>query len=112
MEFTKEKVENLARECLSEQNFELKKKQIEVISNILNGKDVLAILPTGYGKSLIYQLLPTLWKMLMLAWSYHKGLAVPAKDSKRPFVGGLSRLVKTGYSTNVLKLFTLDVDSE
>ncbi len=46
----------------------------------------------------------TLWKMLMLAWSYHRGLAVPAKDSKRPFVGGLSRLVKTGYSTNVLKL--------
>ena len=46
----------------------------------------------------------TLWKMLMLAWSYHKGLAVPSKDSKRPFVGGLSRLVKTGYSTNVLKL--------
>ena len=46
----------------------------------------------------------TLWKMLMLAWSYHRGLAIPAKDSKRPFVGGLSRLVKTGYSTNVLKL--------
>jgi len=46
----------------------------------------------------------TLWKMLMLAWSFHKGLAIPAKDSKRPFVGGLSRLVKTGYSTNVLKL--------
>jgi len=46
----------------------------------------------------------TLWKMLMLAWSYHRGLAVPAKNSKRPFVGGLSRLVKTGYSTNVLKL--------
>ena len=46
----------------------------------------------------------TLWKMLMLAWSYHRGLSVPAKDSKRPFVGGLSRLVKTGYSTNVLKL--------
>ena len=46
----------------------------------------------------------TLWKMLMLAWSYHKGLAVPAKDTKRPFVGGLSRLVKTGYSTDVLKL--------
>jgi DNA polymerase elongation subunit (family B) len=46
----------------------------------------------------------TLWKMLMLAWSYHRGLAIPAKNSKRPFVGGLSRLVKTGYSTNVLKL--------
>jgi len=46
----------------------------------------------------------TLWKMLMLAWSYHKGLAIPEKDHKRPFVGGLSRLVKIGYSTNVLKL--------
>jgi len=46
----------------------------------------------------------TLWKMLMLAWSYKKGLAIPKKDIKRPFVGGLSRLIKTGYSTNVLKL--------
>ena len=46
----------------------------------------------------------TLWKMLMVAWSYHKGLAIPEKVHKRPFVGGLSRLVKTGYSTNVLKL--------
>lgn len=46
----------------------------------------------------------TLWKTLMLAWSYHKNLAIPAKQEKRPFVGGLSRLVKTGYSTNVLKL--------
>lgn len=46
----------------------------------------------------------TLWKMLMLAWSYKKGLSIPKKDEKRPFVGGLSRLVKTGYSTDVLKL--------
>jgi len=46
----------------------------------------------------------TLWKTLMLAWSYKYNLAIPAKQSKRPFVGGLSRLVKTGYSTNVLKL--------
>ena len=46
----------------------------------------------------------TLWKMLMLAWSYKHGLAIPKKDEKRPFVGGLSRLLKTGYSTNVLKL--------
>ena len=46
----------------------------------------------------------TLWKTLMLAWSYKNGLAIPSKDEKRPFVGGLSKLVKTGYSTNVLKL--------
>jgi DNA polymerase elongation subunit (family B) len=46
----------------------------------------------------------TLWKMLMLAWSYKHKLAVPAKNEKRGFVGGLSRLIRTGYSKNVLKL--------
>ena len=46
----------------------------------------------------------TLWKMLMLAWSYKHGLAIPAKESKTEFVGGLSRLLKVGYSKNVLKL--------
>ena len=46
----------------------------------------------------------TLWKMLMLAWSYKHNLAIPAKQDKTDFVGGLSRLLKVGYSTNVLKL--------
>ena len=46
----------------------------------------------------------TLWKMLMLAWSYKHGLAIPAKQGKTDFVGGLSRLLKVGYSKDVLKL--------
>lgn len=46
----------------------------------------------------------TLWKMLMLAWSYKHNLAIPEKQSKTDFVGGLSRLLKVGYSKNVLKL--------
>jgi DNA polymerase elongation subunit (family B) len=46
----------------------------------------------------------TLWKMLMLAWSYKNGLAIPAKQDKTDFVGGLSRLLKVGYSKDVLKL--------
>lgn len=46
----------------------------------------------------------TLWKMLMLAWSYKHGIAIPQKQSKTDFVGGLSRLLKVGYSKNVLKL--------
>jgi len=46
----------------------------------------------------------TLWKMLMLAWSYKHELAIPAKQDKTDFVGGLSRLLKVGYSKNVLKL--------
>jgi len=46
----------------------------------------------------------TLWRMLMVAWSYKHGLAIPAKQGKTDFVGGLSRLLKVGYSKNVLKL--------
>jgi hypothetical protein len=40
----------------------------------------------------------------MLAWSYKYGLAIPKKEEKRNFVGGLSRLLKVGYSKDVLKL--------
>lgn len=36
----------------------LKKEQHECIKSIINAKDVLAVLPTGFGKSLIFQLLP------------------------------------------------------
>jgi len=40
----------------------------------------------------------------MLAWSYKHKLAIPKKEEKTDFVGGLSRLLKVGYSRNVLKL--------
>ena len=46
----------------------------------------------------------TLRKMIMLAWSYKHKLAIPKKQEKTDFVGGLSRLLKVGYSRNVLKL--------
>jgi superfamily II DNA helicase RecQ len=36
----------------------LKPKQVICLEKIFLGEDILAILPTGYGKSLIYQLLP------------------------------------------------------
>ena len=40
----------------------------------------------------------------MLAWSYKHNLAIPEKEKKTDFVGGLSRLLMVGYSKNVLKL--------
>ena len=46
----------------------------------------------------------TIWRQIMLAWSYKHNLAIPAKEEKTDFVGGLSRLLKVGYSKNVLKL--------
>ena len=45
----------------------------------------------------------TLWKIIMLAWSYENNLAVPSKVEKRPFTGGLSRLLSVGFSRNIVK---------
>ncbi len=45
----------------------------------------------------------TLWKIIMLAWSYENNLAIPKKDEKRAFTGGLSRLLNVGYSKNIVK---------
>lgn len=45
---------------LRERNIELypRVKQHVVFDYLLNGKDVMAVLPTGFGKSLLFQLLP------------------------------------------------------
>ena len=45
----------------------------------------------------------TLWKLIMLAWSYENNLAIPEKDERRKFVGGLSRLLNVGYAKNIVK---------
>ena len=54
-------------ECVKEmQNipFELKQNQIKCLELLSSGKDVLAVLPTGYGKSIIYAILPKVWDFL------------------------------------------------
>ena len=46
-------------------NITLKPKQEEILKIIaLKQKDVLAVLPTGYGKSLIYQIIPPLMEYM------------------------------------------------
>ena len=44
------------------------------------------------------------WKLIMAAWSYESGLAIPATQTKREFTGGLSRLLEVGFAKNVYKL--------
>lgn len=44
-----------------------------------------------------------LWKTLMLGWSYENDLGIPSYGTKRKFTGGLSRLLKVGYSKNIVK---------
>ena len=40
--------------------FKLKAKQVDTLRALYSGQDVIAVLPTGYGKSIIFQLLPWL----------------------------------------------------
>ena len=43
---------------MQEINLSLKDKQQEAIAAFMSGNDIFVSLPTGYGKSLIYGLLP------------------------------------------------------
>ena len=39
---------------------ELKQQQLDVLRAVFDGKDTIAVLPTGFGKSLRFQMLPFL----------------------------------------------------
>ncbi|CAH3124769.1 unnamed protein product, partial [Porites lobata] len=52
-------------EKLGKPDLELKREQFEAIRAVcVERKDVLAVLPTGFGKSLIYQILPAIFDFL------------------------------------------------
>lgn len=44
------------------------------------------------------------WKSLMMSWSYEHDLAIPTAAQSAMKIGGLSRLLRTGYVDNVIKL--------
>ena len=52
------------RHCKFRDGF-LKVKQYKILDAILFGKDVIGVLPTGYGKSIIFQLLPFIQEYLL-----------------------------------------------
>lgn len=68
-------------------------------SNFLVGK----MLPTTFSRACTMGT-AGIWKLIMLAWSYENDLAIPALGVKKKFVGGLSRLIKTGYVDRIVKL--------
>ena len=44
----------------------LKSKQIKIINELINGEDVVGLLPTGYGKSLCYLIPPLITKKCII----------------------------------------------
>lgn len=61
------------------------------------------VLPTTFTKACTMGTAGT-WKLIMMAWSYENGLAVPDFAPAGKFTGGLSRLMRVGYVSRVVKL--------
>ena len=77
-------------------------EQVDLIFN--QASFLLAkIVPTMYWRSSTMGTAGT-WSLIMQAWSYENGLAIPETESKRDFTGGLSRLLQVGYFKNIGKL--------
>ena len=53
---------SFALQCCRFDDVFLKVKQYKILDAILSGKDVIGVLPTGYGKSMIFQLLPYVYE--------------------------------------------------
>ena len=65
--FKRDEIRNVVNEVMSVFPFQIKEKQFDAVVNIVRGKDTLCVLPTSFGKSLIYQLLPDVAKKLKFA---------------------------------------------
>lgn len=79
--------------------------ETEQIDTIYNQAAYLIakLLPTNYVRSATMGTAGQ-WKLIMAAWSYENGLAIPANTPKKPFTGGLARLLEVGYAKDVIKL--------
>ena len=70
-------------------SFSLKREQLECIQYLIHGKDVLCILPTGFGKSFPFFLFPYIYdsldkgNRLGLAASYISIIVTPLKSLMR-----------------------------
>ena len=45
-----------------------------------------------------------IWNLLLTAWSYENGLAIPHTDNNENFSGGLARCFKTGLTEKIVKI--------
>lgn len=79
--------------------------ETEKVDGIYNQASFLLskIIPTSFMRSSTMGT-ASIWKLIMLAWSYENGLAIPEGQPSKTFTGGLSRLLEVGYAKNVVKL--------
>lgn len=91
-----------------EKDFKVKESQVACLKSVLNGYDTLGVLPTGHGKTLIYQLLPHV--MLELRKSSYVYPAKPILIIVSPLISLISEQVerceKFGKAAQLLEPFS------
>ena len=89
---------------LSELGFEsLKKEQRQAVESIvMDGRDVLAVLPTGFGKSLIYQVLPGVFDFIEGS-SEHRAIVLVISPLNALMRDQISKLNEKGVTSYMVQ---------
>ena len=91
---------SFALSSINQDHVVLRQKQLEVLQSVYGGHDVFAWFPTGYGKSLCYQVLPYMFDVKL-------GLT-KAAPSERSVVLVISPLVNAAYFLRYIQPFIMD----
>jgi len=95
-------------------NLKLKQKQKEALQAIVvNGQDCLIVLPTGYGKSLIYQMLPLLFDKTNLSLnvtSEGKSIVIVFSPLNALIDDQINKLSSVGVACTSLRVCGADID--
>ena len=73
--------------------------------------DVLAVLPTGYGKSLIYQLLPSMFNFLLYGGKYCS-IAIIVSPLTALMMDQVEKIRKQGQSAAIIHAKCFDDDDD
>ena len=91
LEYNNETAERVLNYLAGRSGYHLKPEQINVIRNLMEGENTLAILPTGYGKSVCYQI-PAL-----LLGEFRSALTVIISPLKALIRNQINEIERAGY---------------
>lgn len=93
-------------------DLKLKTKQLEALRAVVQQKrDVLAVLPTGYGKSLIYQLLPSMFNFLVYGGN-SCSIAIIVSPLTALMLDQVEKIKKQGQSAAIFHAKCSEADKE
>ena len=93
-------------------DLKLKAKQSEALRSVVQqNRGVLAVLPTGYGKSLIYQLLPSIFNYLLYGGKYCS-IAIIVSPLTALMIDQVEKIKKQGQSAAIIQAKCSEADNK